>query len=159
GFATFTSSHTFTGQTAGSHTVTLRDANLCTSSQSITVGAPAAPSLSLTATDATCAGVSNGSVTATFSGGVGTISTIFSQDFLASSTLSSYIATPAASIPGQWNAIRTTGTGGSVSIVGGALQIVHGSIDSWSRTTDLSPAPTAMIYKFDMMVTGVSAAA
>src|SRR5206468_2891552 len=109
GFATFTSSHTFSGQTAGSHTVTLRDANLCTTSQSITVGAPAAPSLSLTATDAPCAGVSNGSVTATFSGGTGTLSTIFSQDFSSSSTLPSYIATPAARIPGQWNAIKTTG--------------------------------------------------
>src|SRR5439155_6644862 len=94
-FTTFTSPHTFSSQSAGSHTVTLRDANLCTSSQSITVGAPAAPSLSLTATDATCAGVSNGSVTATFSGGVGAMSTIFSQDFSSSSTLPSYIATPA----------------------------------------------------------------
>src|SRR5207249_6385200 len=73
GYSTFTSPHTFTGLASGSHTVIVRDANLCTSSSSSTLNQPTALSLSLTETDASCSSSSDGTVVATFSGGTGTL--------------------------------------------------------------------------------------
>src|SRR5207247_2063153 len=70
-FASASSPKTFTGLSAGSHTVTVQDANGCQTSASITVGQPTVVSLSLTETDVSCNGGSNGTVTATFSGGTG----------------------------------------------------------------------------------------
>src|SRR5207247_2520058 len=72
-FTTFTSPHTYSSLATGSHTVTLQDANLCQTSQTVTIVNPVALSLSLTKTDLTCNGVPTGTVTATFSGGTGTL--------------------------------------------------------------------------------------
>ncbi len=68
-----TSPYTFTGLSAGSHTVTVKDVNGCTTPQLITVTQPAALSLSLGQTATSCNGGSDGKVTATFSGGTGTL--------------------------------------------------------------------------------------
>ena len=73
GFNPFASPHTFTGLAAGSHTVQLRDVNLCSTSQSVTLSQPPAVSLSLTETDASCSNGSDGTIAATFSGGTGTL--------------------------------------------------------------------------------------
>src|SRR5207247_11411924 len=72
GFNPFASPHTFTGLAAGSHTVQLRDVNLCSTSQSVTLSQPAAVALTLSKNDG-CPGQSNGTITATFSGGSGTL--------------------------------------------------------------------------------------
>src|SRR5207247_2342928 len=72
-FTTFTPPHTYSSLATGSHTVTLQDANLCQTSQTVTIVNPVALSLSLTKTDLTCNGVPTGTVTATFSGGTGTL--------------------------------------------------------------------------------------
>src|SRR5262249_57288922 len=68
-FAAGTSPKAFSSLSAGSHTVTVKDANSCTKSDSITVNQPTAVTLSLTKTDVSCNGGSDGSVTATFGGG------------------------------------------------------------------------------------------
>src|SRR5262249_19302967 len=68
-FVAATSPKTFSGLGAGSHSVTVNDANGCTATQSITVNQPTAVTLSLTETDVSCNGGSDGTVTATFGGG------------------------------------------------------------------------------------------
>ena len=69
GFSTQTSVYEFTGLLAGTHTVTVQDANLCSKTMTIVVGEPAVVTLSLTKTDALCNGSANGKVQATFGGG------------------------------------------------------------------------------------------
>ena len=73
GYSVQTSPYTFTGLAGGSHTVDVKDANNCTTPASITVDEPSALSLTLTKTDITCNGAGDGTVTATFSGGTGTL--------------------------------------------------------------------------------------
>ena len=84
---------------------------------------------------------------------------VFSQDFSISTTMSDYYsATPNS---GQWNDIATAGSGVSVGIVNGALQYARtgNNTGSFTRSTDFSPAPTALIYSFDLTVSSVTAAA
>src|SRR5262249_57141181 len=69
--ATATSTKTFSGLSAGPHSVTVTDSGGCPKTASITVNQPTAVTLSLTKTDATCNGGADGTVTATFSGGTG----------------------------------------------------------------------------------------
>ena len=64
-----TSPHTFSSLAYGSHTVKVTDAHGCTASQAITVNQPTTLTLALTETDAKCYGGSDGTITATFSGG------------------------------------------------------------------------------------------
>ena len=81
---------------------------------------------------------------------------IFSQDFSSSSIVSDYVnATPNS---GQWNAISTSGAGTTVSIAGGSMQYTHNGVNagSFTRNTDFSPTPPAMIYNFDLTVSGIS---
>jgi hypothetical protein len=66
-----TSPQTFNNLSAGSHKVTVKDANGCTKADSIVVGQPDAVTLSLSKTDVSCNGGNDGSVTATFGGGTG----------------------------------------------------------------------------------------
>jgi len=84
---------------------------------------------------------------------------LFSQDFSSSSDVSSYVS---ATDPngGQWNDIATSGSGVSVGIVNGTLQYnrTGNNTGSFTRSTDFSPAPTALIYSFDLMVNNVTAA-
>jgi hypothetical protein len=54
----------------GTYTVTVTDANGCTSTGSITIGAPPALNIGLNASDVSCSGLNNGSATANASGGV-----------------------------------------------------------------------------------------
>jgi hypothetical protein len=65
---TFQSSSFFGGLTAGSYTVTVKDANGCTSTITVVVSASNAPSVTATSTSAAC-NTSNGTITATGSGG------------------------------------------------------------------------------------------
>src|SRR2546428_9703320 len=58
---------------AGSHSVSLKDGNGCITSQTISVGSPPALSLSLSKSDVSCVGATDGSVTATFSGRTGAV--------------------------------------------------------------------------------------
>jgi hypothetical protein len=69
GYAVVTSPKTFSGLSATSHTVDLKDANNCPASKSITVGSASAVTLDLTKQDVSCHGGTDGTVTATFSGG------------------------------------------------------------------------------------------
>jgi gliding motility-associated-like protein len=71
GSGSFQTSDTFTSLTAGEFTVTIQDANLCTSTVDVTINEPALGlSGSVTAqTDAACYGSSDGTVTVAGSGG------------------------------------------------------------------------------------------
>jgi len=79
---------------------------------------------------------------------------LFSQDFSSSTVVSDYVsATPTN---GQFNAIGSSGTGTVVSINGGTLQFARtgANAGSFSRTTDFSPTPSAIIYQIDITVSG-----
>jgi hypothetical protein len=83
---------------------------------------------------------------------------IFQQDFSSSSTVSDYVyASPGI---GQFNAISTSGAGTVASITSNKLRFVRTAANagSFSRTTDFSPTPVALIYTFQLSVSGNSAA-
>lgn len=85
---------------------------------------------------------------------------IFNQNFTSSTTLSDYVSTTPNN--GQFNAISTSGAGTVISINttgGNKLRFARtGNAGAYSRTTDFSPVPTSMIYKFDLTVSGNNAA-
>lgn len=62
---------TATGLAAGAYTVTITDANFCTAVTSVTVEEPLPFTSSNTVQDVTCAGVNDGSISVTVSGGTG----------------------------------------------------------------------------------------
>ncbi|SDJ94501.1 SprB repeat-containing protein, partial [Flavobacterium glycines] len=65
---------TATGLAAGTYTVTITDANLCTKTQSVTITQPSAIVSSVSSqTNVSCNGGSNGSATVTASGGTGSL--------------------------------------------------------------------------------------
>jgi hypothetical protein len=78
--------------------------------------------------------------------------TFFSQDFNSSSTLADYInASPSN---GQFNSITTSGSS-TATITSSALRFVRGSgTTSFTRSTNFSSTPGAIIYKFDLTVSG-----
>ena len=83
---------------------------------------------------------------------------LFEQNFSGSTVLSSYIsATPDS---GQWNAIGTSGAGVSISVASNNLAFTRSAVNagSFSRTTDFSPTPDTMIYRFDLSVSGNTSA-
>ena len=80
----FQSSGTFTGLSAGTYTVTVQDDEGCFGSIQVTVLNTGGPTLTATKTDATC-GKSNGSITATGSGGTGSLSYNINGGFYQSS--------------------------------------------------------------------------
>ncbi|HXU28719.1 MAG TPA: T9SS type A sorting domain-containing protein, partial [Bacteroidia bacterium] len=69
---TYQASNNFSGLDGGSYTVFVKDNNGCTKTQSIVIHEPTAISLSTTISNVSCAGGSNGSVTANVTGGTGT---------------------------------------------------------------------------------------
>ena len=82
-------------------------------------------------------------------------SVIFSQDFSSSPNgpVSAYVNS-ASPNSGQWNAVGSSGSGVTVAVANGSLQYTRATanVGSFSRTTDFSPAPDALIYKFDLTV-------
>jgi molybdenum-dependent DNA-binding transcriptional regulator ModE len=70
---------------AGSYTVTITDVNLCTITQNATVNEPAAPTMLVAVTDATCFG-GNGSATATPGGGTAPFNYTWSSNTINNST-------------------------------------------------------------------------
>src|SRR5690606_19047078 len=66
---TFQGSNLFENLTAGTYTITVRDANGCTATTTATVDEPAALAAAVSSTDATCHGSSDGTVTVTATGG------------------------------------------------------------------------------------------
>jgi hypothetical protein len=63
---------TATGLSAGTYTVTVKDANSCNKTQSFTITEPNALSATTSQTDVTCNGGSNGTATVNVTGGTGT---------------------------------------------------------------------------------------
>src|SRR5690606_2260824 len=60
---TFQGSNLFENLTAGTYTITVRDANGCTATTTATVDEPAALAAAVSSTDATCHGSSDGMIT------------------------------------------------------------------------------------------------
>lgn len=85
--------------------------------------------------------------------------TIFSQNFDSSSTVSDYVSTTPNN--SQFNAIGTSGAGTTVAINSGALVYTRSNANAgnFSRTTDFSPVPTLMSIQFDLNVNSTGAAA
>ena len=70
---------------AGNYTVTITDVNLCTITQNATVNEPAAPTMLVAVTDATCFG-GNGSAIATPGGGTAPFNYVWSSNTINNST-------------------------------------------------------------------------
>lgn len=69
---------TATGLGAGTYTVTIKDANLCTKTQSFTITEPAALATTITKNNVSCNGASNGSASVTVTGGTGNYTYLWS---------------------------------------------------------------------------------
>lgn len=69
----YQSSNSFTGLTAGTYDITIRDANSCTATTSAIISDPDPIMLSTAVTDVLCFGDSNGEISITASGGTGTL--------------------------------------------------------------------------------------
>jgi hypothetical protein len=85
---------------------------------------------------------------------------LFQQDFSISTTVSDYVN--AAPTNGQFNAIGTSGAGTVLSInTAGSNKLRFArtaNAGSYSRTTDFSPIPTSLMYRFDLTVSANSVA-
>lgn len=84
---------------------------------------------------------------------------LFQQDFSSSTVVGDY--DDSAPTNGQFNSIGTSGAGTILSINSGGsnnkLRYARtANAGSYSRTTDFSPTPTSMIYRFDLTVSGNS---
>jgi gliding motility-associated-like protein len=75
----FQASGAFNGLAAAGYTITVRDANLCTTTVSVTISEPALLSIASTGVDASCPGVDDGSITLTISGGTEPYNAIWSD--------------------------------------------------------------------------------
>ncbi len=77
---------------------------------------------------------------------------LFSQNFNSSSSLATYINNSSPT-NGQFNAISVS-TGTTATITSNALQFVRSNngTGSFARTTNLSPVPSGIIFKFDLTV-------
>lgn len=83
---------------------------------------------------------------------------LFQQNFSTSTTVADYV-NASAPTSGQFNAISTSGSGTVLSInTGGGNNKLRfnrsNNAGAFSRTTDFSPAPISLIYKFDIAVSG-----
>ena len=91
---TFQASGNFTGVNAGTFTVTLKDANACTTTRPVTITSPPVPTFTFTKTDLLCNGGGTGSIAITASGGTAPLQ--YSKDngvtFQAGSTFSTLAA-------------------------------------------------------------------
>src|SRR5262245_3687463 len=85
-FAAATSPQVFNNLSPAVHTVTVKDANGCEKSASVTIEEHPAVTLSLSKTDITCNGLSNGTITATFAGGTGSYMITLDGGAFASAT-------------------------------------------------------------------------
>lgn len=73
GGLTFEASSVKNGLSGGIYTVVVRDANLCTSQQDVTINEPAPIILNVTSTNITCNGLSDGQINVNVTGGVAPI--------------------------------------------------------------------------------------
>jgi gliding motility-associated-like protein len=78
----FQASGLFNGLAGAAYTVTVRDVNLCTVTVPVTISEPATLSISNTKVDASCPGVTDGSILLTITGGTQPYSVIWSDGVL-----------------------------------------------------------------------------
>src|SRR5439155_3922929 len=88
----FLASGEFTSLAAGTYTVTVKDANGCSSSEDVTLQNPVALSLGLDKADPKCAESADGSITASGSGGSGALSYSIGGAFQASGSFAGLAA-------------------------------------------------------------------
>ncbi|TAL59347.1 MAG: T9SS type B sorting domain-containing protein, partial [Bacteroidetes bacterium] len=84
---TYQAAGTFTGLAVAAYTLSVRDANLCTTTVSATVTEPAVLAIANSKVDASCPGVPDGSVTLTISGGTQPYTVIWSDGVTTSNRL------------------------------------------------------------------------
>ncbi|MFN8155479.1 MAG: gliding motility-associated C-terminal domain-containing protein [Bacteroidia bacterium] len=111
---------------AGNYTCTVTDGNGCTTSQTVTIQAPAAINIQITPTDATC-GQNNGSLSALANGGTGALSYLWSGG--QNTALVSGLAA------GSYTVTVTDGNGctqtmpGAVGNLGGPVAVLQAQTD------------------------------
>jgi hypothetical protein len=91
---------TATGLSAGTYTVTIKDANLCQKTQNFVITEPTAITASTTATNVTCNGANNGSASVNVTGGTGTYTYIWSPS-------GGNAATASGLAPGNYSVVIT----------------------------------------------------
>jgi len=103
------SSPILSGVTAGSYTLTVTDANLCTVSATVIVNEPLAlVSANITTTDVTCNGLTNGSATATGIGGSGGYTYLWSPGGQTTATINNLGQGTYTLLVGDQNGCSTT---------------------------------------------------
>jgi PKD repeat protein len=152
-----------TGKPAGTYTVTVKDANLCSATASTTIGGPSsAVAVSVVNTPVSCFGGTNGTATATGSGGTGTLTytwspggatsagitvkpagtyTVTVKDAnLCSATASTTIAQPSAAVTASVVSTPVICTTTGTATVTGAGGNTGGYIYLWSNTQTTATA-------------------
>ncbi len=127
----YQSSNTFSGVSAGNHTVTVKDANGCTKSVSFTISQPSVLSATSSAAAISCNG---GSTTVTVSASGGTAPYSGTGSFSVSAGTYSYTVTDAAGSSvstsitvTQPTAIAVTVSAGTITVFGGTTSVVVGA--------------------------------
>ncbi|MBL0053422.1 MAG: SprB repeat-containing protein [Bacteroidetes bacterium] len=92
-----------TGLAAGTSTVSVKDANGCVTTCSMTLAAPPSISVSCTSTNITCSGLNNGTATAMVTGGTGAITYLWNSGAATSIT--------SGLMPGTYTVVVTDGNG------------------------------------------------
>jgi len=101
---------TANGLSAGTYTVTVKDSNLCIQTQSFTITEPDALTPSVSQTDVSCNGGSNGSATVSVTGGTGTYSYQWSPSGGTNATASGLSAGTYTVLIKDANLCQTTAT-------------------------------------------------
>ncbi|MEI6049854.1 MAG: gliding motility-associated C-terminal domain-containing protein [Bacteroidota bacterium] len=81
---TYQASGTFSGLAAATYTISVRDANLCSTNVSATIAQPAVLSLAFVTDDVSCPGDADGNIALTITGGIQPYSVIWSDGILTS---------------------------------------------------------------------------
>jgi gliding motility-associated-like protein len=151
---TYQVSGSFSNLTAATYTVSVRDANLCTTNISVTLTQPEVLSIASTMTDASCPDVPDGSIALTLTGGSQPYSVIWSDGVLTQDRTNvpngtySVVVTDKNSCAASLNiSVGVTGSDKCIEIPTIITPNNDGSNDKWNiKNIDLFPNAEVFVY-------------
>lgn len=166
GSKTYTWSNGATGTTAsnlaaGSYTVTVTDASGCTATQSYTISAPTAIAITGTATNISCSGTNNGSITVSATGGTGSKTFAWSNGVNGATVnnlaAGSYTVTATDANGCTATQSYTISAPTSISITGTATNAACAASNSGSITVSATGGTGSKTFTWSNGATGVTA--
>ncbi|MFH7001948.1 T9SS type A sorting domain-containing protein [Flavobacterium bizetiae] len=148
------SADTATGLTAGTYTVTVTDANNCFTTHSFTLTEPNAITATIVPTDVTCNGGSNGSATATVTGGVGSYTYLWAPTGGTAATASGLSAGTYTVTVTDANSCATTQSvtitepNALVASVGGQTDVTCNGLNNGSATVNATGGTGTYTYSW-----------